>query len=86
MLQVCNRCEKFGLTVRVWSGDPLHTGPKSSVSRICVACMSLSGLTRRQLNSRIRRDDHRDDVEAISLGLLCPITGEIQVAPAGQLC
>ena len=86
MLGLCDRCEKHGLTVRVWPGDPLHSGPKFSVSRICVACMSSCGVNRRQLNSRIRRDDHRDDVEAVGLGLLSPIAGEIVVAPAGQLC
>jgi hypothetical protein len=47
--------------------------------------MSAAGLTRRQLNSRIRRDDHRDDVEAIGLGLLNPLTGEIVLAPSEVL-
>ncbi len=32
-----------------------------------MGCMSAAGLTRRQLNSRVRRDDHRDDIEGRAL-------------------
>jgi hypothetical protein len=44
--------------------------------------MSAGGLTRRQLSSRIRRDDHRDDVEAAGLGVLDALTGKIVLARA----
>ncbi len=85
-LKVCSLCASLTMTVRVWPGDALHVGPhRRSVSRVCVGCMSAAGLTRRQLNSRIRRDDHRDDVEAIGLGLLNPLTGEIVLAPSEVL-
>ena len=81
-VQRCEKCGEWGLTLRVWPGDAAQAArPSSSVQRICVGCIERSGVTRRQLRSRIRRDDHRDDVEAISLGLLDAITGEIVVAP-----